>query len=191
MRYSSTISTTIISLLAIQLLTPVYVSAFVPACTGAGESSRVATSTFPRPLQFQHVSVCARTTTVTSTTTTAMSIRLWGSSVPQTDTDISTESAPKVDVEALLLYHGAIVIQMTIIGLLFLGLDAIVDQTGIAESIPTWALVPFFYALSLKSRVFNPLNNARPNLKQAMSKNVEDEDEKEPPSRGFGDRIMP
>lgn len=190
MRYSSTMST-IISLVAIQLLTPVYVNAFVPACARAGDGSKVATSTVPRQLQLQHVSVCDRTTTVPRTTTTATSIRLWGSSVPQTDTDISTESAPKVDVEAIVLYHGAVVIQMTIIGLLFLGLDAIVDHTGIAESIPTWALVPLFYALSLKSRVFNPLNNARPNLKQAMSKNFDEKDEKEPPSRGFGDRIMP
>ena len=213
MRYWST-STTIISLLAIQLI-PVYVSALVPASSVGGTRDGstvvvVTTPTFPRPRQlpFHHVPVCARKATSTvpcitaeiRTTSRSTSTRLWGSSVPQTDTNIGStteEAAPKVDVEALLLYHGAIVIQMTIIGLVFIGLDAIVDQTGIVHSIPTWALVPLFYALSLKSRVFNPLNNERPNLKQAMSNNSKKDDtvlvevEDEPPSRGFGDRIMP
>ena len=108
--------------------------------------------------------------------------QLWESSVPQTDTSLSPDSA-QVDVDALLKYHGAVAIQLAIIFGIFKGLDTIVALTGTADNIPTLALVPIFYALSLKSRVFNPLNNERPNMKQAIQNGE--------PSKGFRDRIMP
>ena len=95
----------------------------------------------------------------------------------------SSSVEPQVDVNALVKYHGAIVIQLTIIAGLFLGLDTIVDATGIADSVPTLALVPLFWGLSLKSRTFNPLDNERPNMKAAI--------ENGKPSKGFKDRVMP
>lgn len=124
---------------------------------------------------------------LSSTTNCAgTSSRLLESRVPQTDADTSLSPeypSAQVDFDALLKYHGAIAIQLTIIFCIFKGLDTIVDITGIADSIPTLALVPVFYALSLKSRVFNPLNNERPNMKQAIQNGE--------PSKGFRDRVMP
>ena len=120
--------------------------------------------------------------------------QLWESSVPQTETSLSppTESAAQVqvDFDALLKYHAAIAIQLAIIFGIFKGLDMIIALTGTnADSIPTLALVPIFYVLSLKSRVFNPLNNERPNLKQAAVAMQNNNNKEE--SRGFRDRIMP
>lgn len=119
-------------------------------------------------------------------TYSSTSSRLWESRVPQTDTGKSVSPeypSVQVDFDALLKYHGAIVIQLAIIYGIFKGLDAMVDITGIADGIPTFALAPIFYALSLKSRVFNPLNNERPNMKQAIQNGE--------PSKGFRDRVMP
>ena len=117
-----------------------------------------------------------------SSPSTPTASQLWESSVPQTDTSLSPDSA-QVDFDALLKYHGAIAIQLAIIFGIFKGLDAVVALTGTADSIPTFGLVPIFYALSLKSRIFNPLNNERPNMKQAIQNGE--------PSKGFRDRIMP
>ena len=125
-----------------------------------------------------------------TSTVTASSrrVRLLDSSVPQTETDPSlslgsASASVQVDYDALLKYHAAIAIQLAIIAGIFKGLDTMVELTGISDSIPTLALVPLFYALSLKSRVFNPLNNERPNLQKALQNGA--------PSKGFRDRIMP
>jgi translocator protein len=98
----------------------------------------------------------------------------------------------QVDYEALLKYHAAIAIQCTIISVVFLGIDTIVDTMGISNSIPSWATIPFFYGISLKSRVFNPLNNARPSLIDAVPSDGPMTSSPTTPSRrGFGDRVMP
>ena len=65
-----------------------------------------------------------------------------------------------VDYDALVKYHAAIAIQMTIFAGLLTGLDTLLDATGI--NLPFPAVAALFYGLSLKSRAFNPLNNARP-----------------------------
>eukprot|EP00980_Cylindrotheca_fusiformis_P004700 scaffold993_cov110-Cylindrotheca_fusiformis.AAC.10 len=90
-------------------------------------------------------------------------------------------SAPKLDTDALVKYGASIAIQMGIITALFYGLDSIIAATGIEAPFP--AVMAIFYVLSLKSRIFNPLNNQRPDLKKAV--NGED------PGKGFGDRVMP
>lgn len=140
------------------------VAAFAPiASTANRQAAAVSQLTVPTP------------TTPQRTTTTTQLFESTGVS----------ESGNAVDYDALLKYHGAIAIQMSIISALFFGLDTVVDATGIADSVPTLALAPIFYGLSLKSRVFNPLDNERPNMKQAI------DGEDAPPSRGFGDRVMP
>jgi benzodiazapine receptor len=110
--------------------------------------------------------------------------KLWESTTGGVD-----GSDTAVDFDALLKYHAAVGIQLSLFAGLFFGIDTIVAATpGIdTNSIPTLALVPLFYILSLKSRIFNPLDNARPNMKKA----IDGDTVNTKPSRGFGDRIMP
>ena len=65
-----------------------------------------------------------------------------------------------LDVEAIAKYAGAVVLQMSLITGLFTGIDALVGATGI--QIPFAANFFLFYVLALKSRIFNPLSNERP-----------------------------
>lgn len=89
--------------------------------------------------------------------------------------------SPPVDYDALLKYHAAIATQMTLFTCGLAALDTVVDATGITVPFP--AVAALFYGLSLKSRTFNPLNNARPNMPQPGGD--------EAPSPGFKDRNMP
>lgn len=96
--------------------------------------------------------------------------------------DFKEENPSQIaDFDALLKYHGAILIQLSLIASVLKGLDIGYSLVG-SPDVPTFALFPIFYAFSLKSRVFNPLDNERPNLQKA----VEGEQ-----SRGFQDRVMP
>lgn len=65
-----------------------------------------------------------------------------------------------LDVEAIGKYLGAIVLQMGLITGLFTGIDALVGATGI--QIPFAANFFLFFIFALKSRIFNPLSNERP-----------------------------
>ncbi len=65
-----------------------------------------------------------------------------------------------LDIEAIGKYTGAVVLQMTLITGLFTGIDALVGATGI--QIPFAANFFLFYVLALKSRIFNPMSNQRP-----------------------------
>jgi translocator protein len=91
------------------------------------------------------------------------------------------QATPQVDFDAIIKYHGAIAIQMSCFSGIFFALDAAVG--AIEMDIPFPVLVALFYAISLKSRVLNPLNNQRPKLVNAVQDG--------PPSKGFRDRIMP
>jgi len=85
------------------------------------------------------------------------------------------------------LYAAAAAIQMTMFTGSFKLLDvALASIPGIeASSIPFPAVAFFFYAFSLKSRIFNPLNNQRPNRGGAKN------DDGTEASPGFRDRVMP
>ncbi len=65
-----------------------------------------------------------------------------------------------VDIEAIAKYAGAVVLQMSLITGLFTGIDALVGATGI--QIPFAANFFMFYIFALKSRIFNPMSNQRP-----------------------------
>lgn len=97
-------------------------------------------------------------------------------------TDAPSETKKVLDTEALLKYGTASVVQLSLISLFFYGIDSALAATTKATTLPaplTWMIC---YAFSLKSRVFNPLNNARPNRQKA----IEGEG-----SAGFKDRKMP
>lgn len=105
------------------------------------------------------------------------------SQLSSTASEDQVATQPPVDYDALIKYHAAIAIQMSIFVAGLAALDTLVDATGITVPFPVVAVL--FYGLSLKSRVFNPLNNARPN----MPKPGESQEEQSSP--GFRDRNMP
>lgn len=84
----------------------------------------------------------------------------------QTQTILSAASTASededrvLDVEAIGKYAGAIVLQMGLVTGLFTGIDALVGATGF--QVPFAANFFLFYVFALKSRIFNPLSNERP-----------------------------
>ena len=94
--------------------------------------------------------------------------------------DGKAEKALQVDYDALIKYHASIGIQMSIFAASLATLDMLVEVTGL--QVPFFVVAVLFYGLSLRSRAFNPLNNSRPNMSQAV-----DQDK----TRGFRDRVMP
>jgi len=89
-------------------------------------------------------------------------------------------SATEFDSEAVFKYAVSGATELSLFAGSFYLLDFILAQASLTSSIPPVVVGFIFYACSLKSRVFNPLNNQRPQLKG---------DNK--PAKGFRDRVMP
>lgn len=89
-------------------------------------------------------------------------------------------ASPQLDTDAILKYGVAGITELSLFAGLFKLLDVSLSQLDIAMPFPLAFVI--FYACSLKSRVFNPLNNQRPDRAKA----VEGEG-----SNGFRDRVMP
>ena len=89
-------------------------------------------------------------------------------------------ASPQLDTDAILKYGVAGITELSLFAGLFKLLDVSLSQLDIAMPFPV--VFAIFYACSLKSRVFNPLNNQRPDRAKA----VEGEG-----SSGFRDRVMP
>ncbi len=96
--------------------------------------------------------------------------------------DINPYTSPQLDTDALLKYATSAITELSLFAATFQLLDVISSQLLNLESIPMPFAFLVFYACSLKSRVFNPLNNQRPD----RSKAVDGEG-----SNGFRDRVMP
>jgi translocator protein len=85
-----------------------------------------------------------------------------GSALSSTASDDSLTplNAPKFDFDAILKYATAVGVQMSLLTLLFLGIDQVVALCSL--KIPLALNCVLFYGLALKSRIFNPMSNARP-----------------------------
>ncbi|KAL7579932.1 hypothetical protein ACA910_004932 [Epithemia clementina (nom. ined.)] len=85
----------------------------------------------------------------------------------------SSDTPPdgSLDVDALLKYGAALGIQLA----LFYGLFSVMDQVVASAEIdvPFGANVVFFWVMSLRSRVLNPLSNKRPDPKTFEAEGVE------------------
>ncbi len=109
-------------------------------------------------------------------TTSTTSLRSSSSS------DINPYTSPQLDTDALLKYATSAITELTLFATTFQLLDLTLTQLLDLDSIPIPFAFLVFYGCSLKSRVFNPLNNQRPD----RSKAVDGEG-----SSGFRDRVMP
>mmetsp|Transcript_14559 Transcript_14559/g.20650 ORF Transcript_14559/g.20650 Transcript_14559/m.20650 type:complete len:317 (-) Transcript_14559:895-1845(-) len=96
--------------------------------------------------------------------------------------DINPYSSPQLDTDALLKYATSAITELSLFAATFQLLDVAFSQLLNLDSIPVPFAFLLFYGCSLKSRVFNPLNNQRPD----RSKAVDGEG-----SSGFRDRVMP
>ena len=93
-------------------------------------------------------------------------------------------TSPQLDVDALTKYSIATLTELSLFTATFASLD-FVSSTLLhlnPSSLPKVLVSFLFYAISLKSRVFNPLNNERPDRSKARN---------EEGSNGFRDRVMP
>ena len=92
----------------------------------------------------------------------------------------STPSGPRTDYRALAKYAISLHVQLSLLSLLFRSLDFLGSAI---RPVPTPLAGLIFAALSLKSRVFNILDNERPDRRKAVSGGET--------TKGFGDRVMP
>lgn len=134
-----------------------------------------------------------------STTTSPVAVssvykkHLERSSTPLLSTTTTTTddpyTSPQLDTNAILKYGAAAITELSLFAITFHLLDMGLAQffpKFVANNTPLFffpATFLLFYATSLKSRIFNPLNNQRPNRTKAING-------KESTS-GFRDRIMP
>lgn len=86
----------------------------------------------------------------------------------------------ELDNDAVLLYFAAVVTQLSVITAFFLALDTAIDS--MPELPPQWAIFGLFFGMSLRSRLFSPLDNSRPDLAKATAGES---------TGGFNDRTMP
>jgi len=98
----------------------------------------------------------------------------------------SSSSDKELDTSAVIKYLTSAGVEITALAGFLYALDY--GITTLDLSVPTWGIAALFYVLSLRSRVFNPLNNQRPDLSK-MTKS--DGTANDGGARGFGDRIMP
>lgn len=96
--------------------------------------------------------------------------------------EVGKDDSPQLDTDALVKYALSAIAELTLFGATFWILD--VAQASLDIRLPFPVLACFFYACSLKSRVFNPLNNQRPDISKAIKGGTA-------PSAGFRDRVMP
>lgn len=89
----------------------------------------------------------------------------------------------KTDTSAIAKYSIALLLQYTLIGHLFTGLDMISDSVG--RPFPRLLSGLIFAFLSLRSRTFNILDNERPDRTKIIENNEGEV------VKGFNDRILP
>ena len=90
----------------------------------------------------------------------------------------TSENDSSLDLEAIAKYFVALATQMGLLTALFTGLDFFVAKSSISR-VPFAINWVFFYFLALKSRVFNPLSNRRP---QPVTKEIEGAEQRKMPS---------
>jgi tryptophan-rich sensory protein len=108
------------------------------------------------------------------------SARLSSSSVSK---DENPFASPQLDTDALAKYSLAAITELSLFGATLQLLD--VAQASFDTRLPFPLVTFLFYASSIKSRVFNPLNNQRPDISKAIKGGDKAS------SAGFRDRVMP
>lgn len=93
---------------------------------------------------------------------------------------VTMQAGKELDTEAVGKYVTAIGVQMTAITAFFAAIDAAVKSYAI--EVPDWAVFGLFFGMSIRSRLFSPLDNSRPEIDKATRGEA---------TGGFNDRKMP
>ncbi len=75
---------------------------------------------------------------------------------------VSAASSTALDAGAILRYGVALIVQMSLVMTVLKGMDIVTQALKWTHKVPLAVNFILFYFLALKSRVFNPLSNARP-----------------------------
>eukprot|EP00931_Biecheleriopsis_adriatica_P104267 TRINITY_DN78955_c0_g1_i1.p1 TRINITY_DN78955_c0_g1~~TRINITY_DN78955_c0_g1_i1.p1 ORF type:complete len:300 (+),score=54.38 TRINITY_DN78955_c0_g1_i1:15-914(+) len=86
----------------------------------------------------------------------------------------------ELDTEAVGTYAVSAAVQIAAIAAFFAALDTAVTSTG--AQLPDWSVFVLFFGMSLRSRIFSPLDNSRPDATKAARGET---------TGGFNDREMP
>eukprot|EP00439_Symbiodinium_sp_Y106_P082750 s923_g22.t1 len=86
----------------------------------------------------------------------------------------------ELDSDAVGKYALSIAIQLVGITTFFTAIDSAVKASGV--ELPDWAVFALFFGMSLRSRIFSPLDNSRPDIQKATQGQA---------TGGFNDRTMP
>jgi len=97
-------------------------------------------------------------------------------------TSSSSTGNDEIDTTAIFKYVSSVGIQMVALATSLYMLDLGQDPARNMSAWPIPVVVGIFYFLSLRSRLLSPLDNQRPDLKEATKGEA---------TRGFGDRVMP
>ncbi|CAK9004019.1 unnamed protein product [Durusdinium trenchii] len=87
----------------------------------------------------------------------------------------------ELDTEAVGKYLAAIAVQMLAISAFFAALDAVLTSSEFQPP-EDWAIFGLFFGMSIRSRLFSPLDNSRPDIEKAAKGEA---------TGGFNDRQMP
>lgn len=96
----------------------------------------------------------------------------------------ASSKATALDTGAIFRYAVALIVQMCLMTTLLKGLDVITGALNMRQKVPFAGNVVFFFFLALKSRVFNPLSNARP---RPQTREVEDGSSSKTSSSGISE----
>lgn len=88
--------------------------------------------------------------------------------------------AKELDTDALFKYGVALAVQISAIATFFFAVDTALASAQVVP--PDWSIFGLFFFMSLRSRIFSPLDNSRPDIMKAAEGKA---------TGGFNDRIMP
>ena len=108
------------------------------------------------------------------------------SPAPQAPQTLRTSRIPRkaagkeLDTDAVGKYALSIAVQLLGITTFFAAIDSAVKSSGV--ELPDWGVFALFFGMSLRSRIFSPLDNSRPDIQKASQGQA---------TGGFNDRTMP
>lgn len=147
---------------------------YYSAAANAVSAAQTTTTTAMPTRSISSTTTANKNNMKSSTTSEPVKLRLYSNN----DTPASLEQNQQecLDATALLKYAAAIVVQMSLISLVLAGMDQVVSRCsfllGLNNKVPFAANCFLFYALALKSRIFNPLANTRPQPQSLEIKNT-------------------
>jgi len=148
---------------------------YIPSKVQISSSPLLSSSRFPSPISYHH------TISMVSNT--------------NNNNDSNMKAVARVDTSAIVKYFISLTTQVSLFSITFYTIDLLLHtyfQIN-AKGLPQPIICFLFYTISLKSRIFNPLNNSRPKTVKPSNdpSSATDSNTATNVKKGFNDRIMP